>query len=288
MSAWLSTNVRVTSREAEGCRNVNMKTDSNKTQQNDFVLDIENNALSSLRHGVEHFMGKETDDNLKFAIIHIFNSLELFLKARLAKAHNLLIYSKPECDINNPEAITVSFDTLIARLNNVGLKEISVDTFDPLRKIRNRIEHHKIEITKEEVRNHIGRTIEFLEPFLQKELNIILDENIPRTIYKVLSKALNLYTKRIAQAEEEIKACIPNGRNDHTQYEYCPECGEMTIVIPDPTSKDELVHCFFCNSRFYHTECEQCVNTILSREPFDGFSQDLCEDCSPWSIDNDF
>lgn len=105
-----------------------------KESNADFVLDIETNAFSSLSHGIEHFVAEETDDNLKFAILHVFHAVELILKARLAKAHPLLIYTRPEVEIND-EAHTVDFKTLVGRLKNVGV-DLSVNDIEELRKLQ--------------------------------------------------------------------------------------------------------------------------------------------------------
>ena len=101
-----------------------------------FVLGLEENAMDSLIHGVEHFVDGGRPTDLKYTILHVFHALELFLKARLAKAHPLLIYQKPEKPIN-----TVDFAELTGRLFQVGVKlsEENLKDLNRLRSIRNTI-----------------------------------------------------------------------------------------------------------------------------------------------------
>lgn len=255
-----------------------------KIEQNDFVINLEQNAFSSLAHGIEHFIDKDTPDNLKFAIIHVFHALELFLKARLAKAHPLLIYTKPECEIND-DSHTVGFDAIIGRLRNINVK-LTNDNFNDinaLRKIRNSIEHHKIKTNKEDVKNYIGRSARFLEEFLMDELETNLKDEIKENIYNTLSEAIYSYKERLERAKEEIDNCLPFSHKDRLEYnlEYCPECGEETIIIPDPLAEDELVHCFFCGEKFYYMACRKCGRAILSGRKLEGTEYDpgTCNDC---------
>ena len=114
-----------------------------------FVIELEANATDSLSHGVEHFLDNEREYDFKYAVLHIFHSIELFFKARLAREHSTLIYEKPEK--TGADHRTVNFDTLIARLKSCGvmLEEQAVGSLFELRKIRNRIEHHRVITTKE-------------------------------------------------------------------------------------------------------------------------------------------
>lgn len=250
----------------------------------DFVLDIEKNALSSLSHGIEHFVEDDDDnDNLKFAIIHVFHALELFLKARLAKAHPLLIYSKPECAITD-DAHTVGYDLAIGRLRNIGVEfsEDDIKDLDALRKRRNSIEHHRIHANKEECKNYIGRASRFLDNFLKVQLNMSLKDSITEDAYKTLEEAIYSYEERVEKAKEEMLELLPSDKeryiDNHT--EICPMCGEETILVPDPTLDHETVHCFFCGEKFYYEECTECGRATFSSNPI---SEDeynpFCDEC---------
>lgn len=56
----------------------------------DYVIGLEDNAFSSLEHGVEHYL-VGSDSDLKLTVLHVFHAVELLFKARLIKAHPLLV-----------------------------------------------------------------------------------------------------------------------------------------------------------------------------------------------------
>lgn len=253
--------------------------------QHDFVLDIEANALSSLRHGIDHFVAYDTNpSDLKFALIHVFHAVELFLKARLAKEHHLLIYAKPESMITG-DSYTVGFDALVARLRNAGIsfQREDLESLDFLRKIRNSIEHHEIKANRDEVKAYIGRAARFLERFINDELALILQNEVDDPTYQTLKEAIYSYKERVERAKSELENSLPGDPKDRMEYgiESCPECGENTIVIPDDTSNDGRVHCFFCGERFSFEACDRCGRKLLFGPGFASELTDagMCEEC---------
>jgi hypothetical protein len=71
---------------------------SNSVNENEFVLGLEQNAMDSLVHGVEHFVNEEKPTDLRYTILHVFHAVELFLKARLAKDDPLSIFTNRRTD----------------------------------------------------------------------------------------------------------------------------------------------------------------------------------------------
>lgn len=252
----------------------------------DFEFDLEENAMDSLVHGVEHFLsatGAKEKRNLKHAVLHVFHAVELFLKARLAEAHPTLIYVKPE-QAEDDGAHTVDFAVLVRRLGKVGatLSKEEIDDLTALRKFRNSIEHHKLAASKEDIKNYLGRAMRFLETFLRDELDTELKEHVDATTYEALSEAIHSYKERVARAKEEMDDFLPSDPKSAGDYEvlYCPNCGEETIVNPDRTEDAGKVHCFFCKERFVPSECFRCGRTTLvglgGEDDEDG---ELCEEC---------
>ena len=255
-----------------------------KSKKQDFVIEIEDNALGSLKHGIEHFISYEKDpSDLKFALIHVFHSVELYLKARLAQDHPLLIFSKPECSISD-EAHTVGFDTLVARLRNaqISLSKEDLECLDFIKRIRNAVEHHRIKANEEEVRNHIGKAARFLERFLKDQLSIVLQDELDAKIYKPLKEAIYTYKERLEEAKKKIQNYLPK-HNDDVFYtiESCPECWEDTIPMPSPASHEYLAYCFFCKNKFYYKSCDRCGRHSFSSSKFTDRDDDIgmCEDC---------
>ena len=222
--------------------------------------------MDSLIHGVEHYVNEEKLTDLKYTILHVFHAVELFLKARLAKVDPSQIFTR--------KGHTVDFKTLIDRLDEVviQLSARNLDDLNTLRLIRNSIEHHQITGNRKEIEHYIGRAMFFLDSFLQQELGINLKEQLDEETYRILSEALFSYQERVEKAKEQVKkTCeemVRGERPEDIPYLYtlmhCEECSEETVIIPDPTSKDNSVHCFFCDARFLVETCERCGSYMLS------------------------
>jgi hypothetical protein len=217
-----------------------MPIDSTLNDSN-FILGLEENAIDSLVHAVEHFIDDERTTNLKYSILHVFHAVELFLKARLAKVDADLICRK------NSKEKTVYFDDLINLLDqhNVSLSEEDKKNLSELKGIRNRIEHHRIEHSRNEIEEYIGCTFYFLETFLRKELDMSLKEQLDKIndeAYKTLSMAYLFHLKRMKDSD------ISFHPKEAPNFHYCDNCGEMAIVVPDPRTFDSSTYCFCCFS----------------------------------------
>lgn len=257
---------------------------------NDFVLTLEENAMDSLVHAVEHFIAGKKETDLKYTILHVFHAVELFLKARLAKADPNQIYEKP--DNSGANAYTVKFDELIKRLGkfNVDLSRQDKNNLQFLRQVRNSIEHHRLNANSEQIEDYVGRAMRFLETFLENELGITLKAELNKEVYHILSEALYSYEERLKKAEQEMEKHLPQHPRDRVLYEvlFCQDCDEKTVAFPDETSKDGTVHCFFCERRFYGGFCGRCGCAIVSAtasEDDDGIV--ICDNCCDQIADYD-
>lgn len=244
----------------------------------EFEITLEENALDFLISGIEYYIKYKEPRDLKHAIINIMQAVELFLKARLAKEHWMLIYTKPENCLEDSQ--TVYFNELIKRLTNVGIKfdEDTINEINDLRKYRNRLIHGKIKANEEEVTLKIGKGVRFLEEFLDSELNFVLKDELDDEIYDKLNELIRSYKERVEQAKEEMERYLP-GDKDKLNYQIlmCPECDEETICYPDNTMENsDDVHCFFCKSIHEVWVCPRCGEIQFHRP--DSSVCDICWD----------
>ncbi|MBD1925034.1 hypothetical protein H6F74_01865 [Trichocoleus sp. FACHB-90] len=255
----------------------------NTLSNNDFVLRLEENARDSLVHAVEHFLAEERPTDLKYTVLHVFHAAELYLKARLAEAGKELIYQKNKVEVDGH---TVNFKELKKRLRKVGVDLSAQDEIDLnfLQKVRNSIEHHEFAGNREEIEEYVGRSIYFLETFLQQQLNINLKEKLDEVdeeIYPTLSKAQLFYIRRMVESGISL---YPKYKEIDHQFFSCEMCRdsmeyEETIVFPDPTTTDNTVHCFCCQRRYFVGFCVNCPKVTLSLiEPSKVGIQDIDED----------
>lgn len=254
---------------------------SNLPKQDDFVLRLEDNAIDSLTHAVEHFLDEERTTNLKYAILHVFHAVELFLKARLAIIDSDLIFDKPKKDGSQ---FTINVGEARKRLEQQGilLSNKEKDNLNNLQKFRNEIEHYQFSGNREEVEKYVGGAMYFLEGFLEKELEISLKQELDDVepgIYETLSKAQLFYIKRMLESGIELHPKYKG--QDGYDFVTCQECEEETIVIPDPTTDDDSVHCFLCHTcySFSVEYCLRCASTNYSLRVLE-------EDAGKFVIDN--
>ena len=259
---------------------------NDSVNNNTFAISLEQNALDSLIHGVEHFVEASKDTDLKYTLLHVFHAVELYLKARLAQIDQLLIFADQKMQH------TIDFRTSIDRLRTVGisLSEQNIKDLNSLRQIRNSIEHYQLQHDRAKVEYYIGRAMYFLDRFLQDELGMNLEDKLDKNTYHILTEALYTYQERLKKAEERLKKVqkeMEKGvRLKEIPFLYtvllCDACGEEMIIIPDPTAPRGTVHCFFCDARFFVETCERCSSYILlSLQTFseDENKPELCEYC---------
>jgi hypothetical protein len=242
---------------------------------NDFVLGLEENAMDSLEHAVEHFCDGERETDLKYTVLHIFHATELFLKARLAKAGLEQIYRNKRVEV---DGYTVDFKELKKRLCHVGVKLSEQDKNDLefLRKVRNSIEHYQVAGDYEEIENYAGRAMRFLKIFLYKELGIDLKNELNDHTYEALLDAFGSYSERMAQQNISLH---PKDYGVEHDLLLCEKCDKEAVAFPDPTSKDGTIHCFRCEVRYSIKFCLRCGCPILSLvEPGESTVQDINEE----------
>jgi len=251
-----------------------------KIIKKEFVLTLEDNARTSLKHGIYHYLRyikrKSNRNDLKFAIVHIFHAIELYLKARLVQESPLLIYSNPENPIND-DSHTVQFKALLGRLGNAGVDfKQHRPVLENLQRIRNRIEHHKVKSTVSEIKDYLAKAAKFLDIFLAAELRIELKDVLKGGDYLILKDLIYSYEERLAKAKSEIGEIVGCGKEalDATIY-VCPDCYTETVLFGD----NGKPHCYFCGEDLLHAKCLRCGEPLFG-VPEDGF----CEVCSEYIL----
>jgi formylmethanofuran dehydrogenase subunit E len=248
----------------------------------DYVLGLEYNAFSSLEHGIEHYLGGSNSD-LKFTVLHVFHAVELLLKARLAKAHPLLILQRPEDDPTT--GLTADYKAILNRLKNLRVQLTAEDkqNLDSLRVTRNKIEHYEMQGNRPQIEDYVARAMKLLDGFVEKELDIRLRDRIRPELYREMERALFSYNERQKRTRQRIAQALPTKPKEQTLYRklVCDECDEEAILMPDPDSNDDTVRCYSCGTKFFYWICDSCGEPTLSTERDSGRDMDICDAC--WS-----
>lgn len=121
-------------------------------------------ALEVIEHGLWHFFRSDTATDMKFAILHIDQGVELILKERV-RTGGKSIYKNPK------ETISMwgAYDILEKELSCSIAEKPNLEL---LHEERNNIQHKYANPSPEDANFHISNGLEFLERFLKDELKI--------------------------------------------------------------------------------------------------------------------
>jgi hypothetical protein len=269
-------------------------TNETASDQQRLVVKLEENAMDSLVHGVEHHLHGRRRTDWKYVILHVFHAVELFLKARLAKHNEALIYRKNGNTVNCDEAIDILVKEVklplfrYAKIQDSGKYKGQYKlsgSLDALRKARNAIEHKEVVLNQDEVKNFLGAAFVFLDGFVSTELGLSLkteldaldeareeelledggdvDDFENQNTYRTLSMAYLFYIQHM-QAQG-IPLSDPKEKWIDYRYFTCEMCEEEAIAVFDPTSKyPRVAHCFNCLADYTFHYCIRCEEPYIS------------------------
>lgn len=148
-------------------------------------LSLLENAFDFLNCSLDFFVRARNQDSQKewkFAILNIVHAIELLLKERLRREHELLIYAN--IDKYKPisrQTPTVTWQVLIERIKYVlgnDLEKIDAGRIDKARELRNQMVHYDIELHFPEIYHEYANLWNFVREFTEK----ILGENFSQRI----------------------------------------------------------------------------------------------------------
>lgn len=129
-------------------------------------------AFEVLEHGLWHYLRSSTTTDMKFALLHIDQSIELILKEKVRREGHS-IYKNPK------ETITIwgAYKILEEKVN-CKIKERP--DLELLHEERNNIQHKYANPTSDDAAFHVENAMKFIKRFVSKELKLSLYDYIPR------------------------------------------------------------------------------------------------------------
>jgi hypothetical protein len=126
-------------------------------------------AFEVLNHGLWHFFRSDTSTDMKFALLHVDQAIELILK-ECVRAGGKSIYRNPK------ETITIwgAYDILGAM--NIEIPERP--DLELLHEERNSIQHKYANPSADDAAFHIDRAMRFIRRFLSDQLKIDVKDYI--------------------------------------------------------------------------------------------------------------
>ena len=136
-------------------------------------------AFEVLKHGLYHFLRSDTTTDMKFALLHIDQAIELLLKERVRQGGHS-IYKTPKETIS----IWGAYDILE---NKLGCKLPEKPNLELLHEERNNIQHKYANPSAEDAAFHVEHAMRFIQRFTKEEMGLSLVDHLPADF---LSKVL--------------------------------------------------------------------------------------------------
>jgi hypothetical protein len=227
--------------------------------------------LESARKFLVESLDNFSKGKYDFAIIHAVTAVELTLKARLIKIHPSLVFKNIDSKSFGKEQ-TIALRQLPQRLKNLGV-HISSDDIDLIKLFadwRNSIVHFMPSFDKDKASVQFPELIDFLAKFLRTELEMPIENLLPKTLYKTALDILEEWNRIVEDAVIKAK------REGNTLPEACPYCGARGVLC---LREDDSVFCHLCHSQNYiYDECVQCgCKTLVISSPVE--SERICSKC---------
>jgi len=128
-------------------------------------------AFEVLEHGLWHFLRSDTSTDMKFALLHVDQAIELLLKERV-RAGGKSIYKNPKETVS----IWGAYDILEKELN---CKIPEKPDLELLHEERNNIQHKYANPSPEDTAFHVDCAMKFICRFAKDELKLNIEEHIP-------------------------------------------------------------------------------------------------------------
>jgi hypothetical protein len=128
-------------------------------------------ALEVLEHGLWHYFRSETSTDMKFALLHVDQAIELLLKERV-RAGGKSIYKSPK------ETITIWGAYQLLDEMRCAIPE--KPDLELLHEERNNIQHKSSNPSPEDAAFYIEKALRFINRFLPDELQVDLRDHLPQ------------------------------------------------------------------------------------------------------------
>ena len=127
-------------------------------------------GLEVLEHGLWHFFRSDTATDMKFALLHVDQAVELLLKEKV-RASGKSIYKNPK------ETITIHGAYEILKDLNILIPE--KPDLELLHEERNNIQHKYASPSADDAAFHVDKAMRFLKRFLAEHLGVAIEDHVP-------------------------------------------------------------------------------------------------------------
>ena len=203
------------------------------------------NGLDFIIKSLDPILDSSDKNELKYSLLHLSSGVELLLKERLRLEHWSLLFENVNGArfdlLENATFKSVTFETLILRLNNIA--QISLDTsqskyFKELRSRRNKIEHFSCQENSVSIKSLVSKVLAGIFSFLQDHFDTkLFPEKATKQIKSLRGKS-TAFNKFVRDRFLIIKVIL--NETDKNTLLNCPHCFQNCFVF------SEDLYCIFC------------------------------------------
>lgn len=254
---------------------------------NEVSIALMENSLDFIERGLKSII-TDNESELKYAVLHLFSGILLFLKDVLYKEHWTLIFndidSANKAKLLDGDFKSVDFHNLLNRLEATGSIDILPKLKNDLswmRKQRNKIEHLHNDLNQNEVKARIASLLNNLYDTLQvhktsKEDYVVEEDAFFDYEYNSLFELIQIYSFKFDDFIQKRKAIIKNKIQQSYIAILCPCCKQRALEIQPDENK---CMCHFClrmwnTKEFYYENSKEHINEIKY-----GYEKTPCPNC---------
>lgn len=203
------------------------------TQINHTML---SNGLDFIAKGLAE-VNSGKNEELKYGVLHLFAGTLLVMKERLRQEHWTLLFSK--IDKLSKKAYEqgdfpgVDYKILLDHLENVleiKISKTDKDALDELRKIRNKIEHFKFELSPLSVKAISGRVLLFTVDFISENFDVDEFSEDEEALFDEIKESAREFKEYI---EPKLKSIHDRAAKEKRDVFHCPSCFLKSLVRED-------------------------------------------------------
>jgi len=229
---------------------------------------VVNNGLDFLDSSVDH-LANPSNRNLKYAVLHLFASIETLIKARLILEHWTLVLADVGAanvaKFKTGDFRSVGVSQALQRLRGVGAlarEPRSDEVIKDVEKLRNRAAFFSIQgETPERVSVVVARGLDYMLNFVGTELLPAAPPNEAQLIEDVLEKVRD----RIGKIQVLVQQRMRNLEPELARFPFlmeCPVCRQPSLA---PDAPARCLYCLF--SPEYAEDLADAFSYTILRQP---------------------